>query len=467
VRFAILISILSAGCKADSDIFDVDGVTPGGSQDVGLARDIIAQGGVPTWGTFEAEGLLSEHDLPLPEQACAEVLCPATSSMVTSPVDGSGEQLLVQLGFHTKYENEPFERPPLDLALVVDVSGSMSADGKMASTKTALQTLAERLDEGDRVSLVEFSTDSRVVMPLTTMDETGLALLREEIRGLAPDGTTNIEAGLLDGYGELEPLEADPARMRRVMLFTDAQPNVGSTEPGSFLGIVRSRADLGIGISVFGVGLDLGAELAREIAETRGGNSFYLLDAEAIQTVFDDNFGLIVTPVAYDLVVHVSPIEGYEVSRSWGVPVDGPTGGAELSASTLFLSEGDGGMGLSFVAAEGGLPEGGDPVALFDLQYLEHGGELVTDEVFLSADAEPADGVRKMAALVDEVLGLEGGATFCEGELTREEAEERALAAAAHLTSTAEALAGDPDLYEEASLMEQLADNLAGQGPCM
>lgn len=467
MRFALscFAVIALAGCKKAE--FDVGGVTPGGAQDVGLARDIIAQGGVPTSGTFTAEGLFSEHDLPLPEQACAEVLCPATSSMVTSPVDGSGEQLLVQLGFHTKYENEPFERLPLDLAVVVDVSGSMSADEKMDSTKAALQTLVTQLDERDRVSLVRFNHDSHVVLPLTAMDEAGISALEGGIRDLFPDGSTSIEAGLLDGYAELEPLEADPTRSRRVMLFTDALPNVDSTEPTSFLGIVRSRADQGIGISVFGVGMSLGAELATEISETRGGNSFYLLDAEAIRAIFDENFGLIVTPVAYDLVVHVGPVAGYEVSRSWGVPVDGPTGGAELSASTLFLSEGGGGMGLSFVATGGGLPEGGDPVALFDLQYLENDGDLITDELFVSANPEPADGVRKMAALVDEVLGLEGGATFCEGELTRAEAEERALAAAAHLASTAEALGGDPDLYEEASLMEQLADNLSGQGPCM
>lgn len=473
--------LLLVGC-ADTVLITTPGgvgVTPGGSQDIELARSVIAEGGIPSGEQFQAEGLFSQHDLPLPPptEPCAHLLCPGAAAVPIDPVDGSGPRMLVQLGFTGGTDANAFLRPPLNLSLVVDVSGSM-ADSKLDAVRTALGTLADQLREDDRVSLVAFSDSASLLLPAQPMSPLGTAALRSAIDQLTADGGTSIEAGLQLGYGELVPAAGSFGRSDRLMLFTDARPNVDSTSIDSFLGLVRHYAGAGIGISVFGVGLDLGAELAREISQTRGGNSFFLADQDAIARVFDDEFDFIVSPLGYDLGVEVVASPGLVFTGAWGTPLDGPARTFEFGATTLFASARSGGMGVALGAdPTASLPESGPAeLAEFALSFTPVGSSepvAQTLDVVWSGGSEvegqpvAADsvGVLKMAALVDEVLALESGASFCVGTLGREEAVSRVDAAATHLEDAADLL-GDAALTVEVLLMRALADNLRADGWC-
>src|SRR5262249_41755723 len=150
-----------------------------------------------------------------------------------------------------------------------DISGSMDGE-KLDSTKLALHSIVDQLDEGDRVTLVSFSDDARIEVPATTADEGGKLSLHDAITNLHTEGGTNIEAGLSLGYQQVGvDNDGFGGHEDRVMLLTDAQPNIGVTETGSFVDMVNAGADAGIGISVFGVGLDLGAELTTTISELK------------------------------------------------------------------------------------------------------------------------------------------------------------------------------------------------------
>lgn len=456
------------------------GVTQGGAQDIRLAREIIQQGGVPTEGFFTAEGLFSEHDLPINGEACDKVLCPRAAASMIDPVDLSGEQLLIQLGFATSFTEDSFQRRPLNLAVVVDVSGSMG-DGKLKAVKRALYTMTDQLNSDDKVALVAFDDRAWIELSMETMDSDGRQDLRRAIDHLRVDGSTDIEAGLRLGYGEVAPQANLAGYEDRVMLFTDAQPNTGRTDLNSFLGMARHNAEAGIGLSVFGVGLDLGTELATEVSETRGGNYFYLADQEAIAQIFDDEFEYMVSPVAYDLEVVVTPRTGWLVNEAYAAPLDQQARVVDFGASTLFLSKRNGGMGVTLVADGRIMSMGEDPepsedepmsLARFQLRYetandftqvydeLEvtwTGGTTIMHEPVSADDL----GVYKMGTLVDEFLSLEAGAAWCDGAAplpqatgTIEEAADRLHAIAAHL--------GSAQLEAEAVLMEQLAENVAG-----
>ncbi len=452
------------------------GVTPGGSQDIGLARTIIGDGGIPDQSQFRVEGLFSEHDLPLPDEACADLLCPRAAATPVEPVDDAGPRMLVQLGFATSVTSETFQRQPQNMALVVDISGSMEG-GKMDSVQEALHTLAGQLDEGDHVALVAF--DSRVEIRLSrrSMDAAGREALGRAIDGLDPRGSTDIEAGLHQGYSLVAPHAGADGVGDRVMLFTDARPNTGATDLGSFLGMARYYGASGIGISVFGVGLDLGAELATEVSEVRGGNSFYLADDEAIARVFDEEFDYIVTPLAYDLEVTVDAAEGLRFDEAFGAPLDQPGPKVEFGASTLFLSARDGGMGVTIEATTGELPtEGPAQLATFQLSYLERDAASPTTAtvsvpwqggVEIAGQQTSADalGVYKMSVLLDEYLALTAAAEYCDQLLTREEALARIGEAEVRLQEVATHL-GDEPLEAEVALMSQLANNVTLEGTC-
>jgi Ca-activated chloride channel family protein len=465
----LALSAASTACGAAG--FDGGyGVTPGGSQDIELARELIEGGAVPSASQFTAEGLFSQHDFSAPvTSACAQRLCPRASVAQIEPVDGSGEQVLVHLALDTNIEE--FERADLNLALVVDISGSMLGE-KLDATKLALHTIVDQLDENDRLTLVSFSDDARTEVPSTITDAGGRATLHGAISAFEVEGATNIEAGLMLGYaGVDEHHDGFGGVEDRVMLFTDAQPNVGATGTGSFLQLVRDGSEQGMGISVFGVGLDLGVDLAREISEVRGGNSFYL-DADTIATIFEDEFDTIVTPVAYSLHFNVRPTTGFAFSRTYGTPDADADGEVDFSVATGFLSSSGGAMA---VLLEGDLSqvEQGQPVAWFSLEYETVDGELL-DETFDVAwlggdlpigEAGRADhaGSAKLAVLLDEYLALAAGSLFCDGQLSEPEALARIDQAADRLDEMA-SLIGDDPLQEEAALMRQLAENVAGAG---
>jgi len=449
------------------------GVTPGGSQDLRYAREIIIAGGIPAAEHFTAEGLFSEHDLPLSGEECHDILCPRAAAAWTDPVGAAAPQMLVQLGFATNVDPESFQRPPLNLALCVDISGSMSSDNKMPATHAALHVLVDQLDEQDTLALVAFDNNAYLREPMTVMDEQGRDKLHHAIDQLSPQGSTDIEGGMALAYEQVVPGAGDPKVGDRVMLFTDAQPNTGPTDINSFLGITQHFAEQEIGLSVFGVGLDLGTELAAAMSSIRGGNYFYLADEQAIRTIFDDEFDFMVTPVAYDLEVRIATAAGMELADAYGFPGVAPGEDIEFGATTLFFSNRSGGMGVALRTAADTLDVyDGMALAAFDLSYLTAGNlELVENELevgwhggaIIAGEVTDADdlGVYKMGGLVDEYLALMAGARFCQGDASQDAAIEDARDAAERLRAMATHLEDKP-LHNEASLMFKLADNIAG-----
>lgn len=465
------------------------GVTPGGSQDIGYVRELIEQGFVPGLDDWSPEGLFSEHDLPLSGEACDQLLCPRAAAS-TLPMDGA---MLVQLGFGTNLDADTWQRRPLNLAIAVDISGSM-ADGKLSAVKTALRDLSTRVDAQDRVALVAFDDQAEVRLPSTVMDDAGRVALRDAIADLHERGATDIGAGLRQAYGQVE-LHADDAGLEdRVMLFTDAMPNVGATGDDEFVGLVTRHADEDIGLTVFGTGIDMGNDLAELMSEVRGGNYVYLPDPERIGTVFEEAFDFLVSPIAYDLDVELRTAEGWRFVDAIGASLDDPGATLAFGAATLFLSNNDGGMAVILErdpstdgdtpadAPADGLADIGERLVSFHLEYedaetgrrgdddltvgFEGGESWVSAE--LGDESPRADdlGVFKMAFLLDEVDALTAAGEFCDGVIPAAEAHRRVAEAEERLSIAADTLevAGEngAGLDEESELMQRLAENLEG-----
>jgi molecular chaperone DnaK len=109
--------------------------------------------------------------------------------------------------------------PALSVALVVDVSGSMSG-AKLGEAVEACCEFADILDEagvGDRVALVPFSDTARVAARLGT----GAESVRKAARKLSIGGGTNLAAGLHAGWGAL----AKQHGRRVLVVLTDGMPN--------------------------------------------------------------------------------------------------------------------------------------------------------------------------------------------------------------------------------------------------
>lgn len=435
------------------------GVSPGGSQDVGFARDRIAAGQIPDQEHFTAEGLFSEHTLPLTGAPCEALLCPRTAATVHRPYEGD-EALLVQLGFGTDVTPETFERPPLELVFLIDVSCSMTGS-PLEHAKEALLAAADHLGPADHAALVEYGSQPVVRARSMPMDDAGREHLRDAVHALAVGGSTDMEAGMRTAY---ELLDASRGGQQRLMIFADAQPNSGVTEQSAFVQLVRDHAADGVGLTFVGVGPALGTELADAIGKVRGGNSVYV-GSGGVEAAFGDDFDYLVTPVAYDLEVALTPRDDHPVGQVYGAPVDG--GEVRLGAATLFLSSQDGGMAVTLQ----GVPDGPAALGTMAVSYQPVGSdERVEDEVAVRweggdyhGDADDL-GVAKVDVLVHEYDAMVAAADACDGRRSFEDAAAQVDAAREVLASLAVDLSL-PDLEVEVELMAKLAQNLREPAP--
>jgi Ca-activated chloride channel family protein len=399
---------------------------------------MIDDGKIPAPEMISVEGLLSEHDIPLEGEPTGESELYASASVAWSRRYGREKpEAVVQIGF----DIEPFDfkRAPLNLAVVMDVSGSMRG-GKIAATRKALTKLVDRLNEKDRLAIVLFNQSAWVLMESAPV--TDKEAIRKKIAEIHANGGTSIESGLLAGYHQVaahledeersprlrDAVAAAPAAQARVFLMTDAQPNVGMTTAHGFKPMMEGAAAKGIGITAFGVGIDFGQGLAYEIFQIRGANYFYLENDAKIAKVFDEGgeFDYMVTPLAYDVRIDLKPAAGARVTDVLGVPdFTKADDKVEMKIASLFLSKREGG-GATMVAMEVSAPDLSDELELarVDLSFVRVGGkERISQSLaaYLPGEVDEAGlepfysqpGARKALLLADLAVALKAA---CRGQ---------------------------------------------------
>lgn len=434
--------------------------TVGGAQDIGHLRDIVRHGLVPTPEAVTSAGLLGEHDLPGPATRCDRLLCPTGQAMPVDLVGQDDAVWLAQLGFTSRLDAATFERPPLDIVAVVDRSCSMTGE-KFETVRASLSAVAAQLGPNDRMSIVTYGSDVTVELDGAGGDD---ATVDAAIRRLAIDGSTNMEAGLRTGYALARAHRRTFDGVTRVMLFTDEQPNVGRTDADGFMAMAEAASADGVGLTTIGVGIDFGDELARRVANVRGGNLFFFADVGEMQEKFAEEFDTLAVELAYDVEIVVRPSPGLRITGVYGVPGETFTwtegGGLRTRVSTLFASREGGGIYFAFAPDGEARALAGHPVGLVTMRYdARDGGRTEASASFVLVEPGRASvGLTRGALLVDEYTALELASL-------RHAAGDTAGARDA-LRRIAERLSAsrDPALEKELDLVRSLEQTLAGAG---
>ena len=179
-------------------------------------------------------------------------------------------------------EDRPVARAPLNIALAIDVSGSMSG-ARLEAAKKAAVGLAAQLTEQDRLSRVSFGSDVVVHLDAVTVHAGTLPMIRQTIEALETSGMTNLSDGWFTAVDCAARIaERDPRMTARVILLSDGHANRGITE-ASELGEHAHQLRLrGVLTSALGIGDDYDEHLLRGIAESGGGR---LHDAEVTSEI--------------------------------------------------------------------------------------------------------------------------------------------------------------------------------------
>lgn len=228
---------------------------------------------------------------------------------------------------------EHSKRPPINVVLVMDSSGSM--EGKaIEDARAAALTLVDGLAEGDHFAVVTFDSRAHVLVPSTTIDAGSLGSIRAHIEQMSARGTTDLAGGLSAGLAEAQRGYLGDG-VNRVVLLSDGVPN----DESLVAGLSQQAAAMRVSITALGLGLEYNETLLASLAQQTGGKFHFVEDSTRVAAVFRDEVLRLERVVARNLSLSLVP--------GPGVTIEGVLGhsGAPIAGRGLQLGLGDLGEG--------------------------------------------------------------------------------------------------------------------------
>jgi|GEM_PF-1410600 len=231
---------------------------------------------------------------------------------------GGGEAFL-EVNLAADGASEAGARVPVNAVLVLDRSGSMSGE-KIERAKDAARALVQALDGEDRLAIVDFASDARVLVPSTAMTAAAKERALSRIALLQATSGTNLGAALDLAGPELLRGRA-PFRIDKVFIASDGQANEGVSDRQALLEL--SRRDLGPAtVSTFGIGEDYDEELMTSLAAQAGGRARFISRADELLPAVRAELTRASQAVARNVRLEVRGAGGAKVLRVLGYEAD-------------------------------------------------------------------------------------------------------------------------------------------------
>jgi len=200
----------------------------------------------------------------------------------------------------------PKERLPVNVAIVIDKSGSMQGE-KIAQARRAAIQAVDRLRDSDIVSIVTYDSSVEVLCPATKASDR--QRIKEQIKTIQAGGNTALFAGVSKGASEIRKF-LDDKRVNRVVLLSDGLANVGPDTPSELEELGESLIKEGISVSTMGLGLGYNEDLMSRLALASSGNHVFIEEAENLVEVFQNEFDDVLSVVAQRIRIQIELAEG-------------------------------------------------------------------------------------------------------------------------------------------------------------
>ncbi|MDF0551879.1 VWA domain-containing protein [Kamptonema sp. UHCC 0994] len=175
-------------------------------------------------------------------------------------------------------------RVPLNLCLILDHSGSMGGR-PLDTVKQAAGRLVDRLNPGDRLSVIAFDHKAKVIVPNQFIDDP--TSIKKQIDKLRSSGGTAIDEGLKLGIEEMGKGKSET--VSQAFLLTDGENEHGDNN--RCLKLAKLAADYNMTLNSLGFGDDWNQDILEKIADAAGGTLAYIQRPE--QAI--DEFGRLFT----------------------------------------------------------------------------------------------------------------------------------------------------------------------------
>jgi Ca-activated chloride channel family protein len=300
---------------------------------------------------------------------------PATAKQVTldvalaNPVILAGEK---QTGYlrvaMTGFEmDDDGDRTPVNVAIVLDKSGSMQGD-KIVKAREAAIMAVERLRPNDIVSIITYDSTVSVLVPATKASDKHNIIAR--IRQIQAGGNTALFAGVSKAAYEVRKF-LDINRVNRVILMSDGLANEGPSTPAELAELGKSLGQDGIAVTTIGLGLGYNEDLMTQLAGKSDGNHMFAENATDLARAFNQEFGDVLSVVAQNVDIHIHCPAGIRPIRVIGRDADIAGQHVNTSLNQLYSKQ------MKYVLLEVELPPGTAgqelQVANVDISYANMG----------------------------------------------------------------------------------------------
>ena len=210
------------------------------------------------------------------------------------------------------------ERSAVNVAIVIDRSGSMQGD-KIAKAREAAIMALKRLDEKDIVSIVTYDTTVNVLVPATKMTNRDDVI--SKIKQIKTGGSTALFAGVSKAAEEVRKF-FDKNKVNRIILISDGLANIGPSSPAQLGELGLSLGREGIPVTTIGLGLGYNEDLMVQLAGKSDGNHSFAKDAEQLMAIFNREFSDVLSVVAQEVAVRIQCADGVRPIRVLGREVE-------------------------------------------------------------------------------------------------------------------------------------------------
>ncbi|MBL8537495.1 MAG: VWA domain-containing protein [Hyphomonadaceae bacterium] len=263
-------------------------------------RRFLNEGRLPPRDAVRIEELINyfDYDYPLPRSRNE----PFSTNVTVAPSPWAEGRQLVHIGLQG-YDIVRSERPPLNLVLLIDVSGSMAPANKLPLALQGFRMLTEQLTARDKVSIVVYAGAAGAVLEPTPGNDR--ARILAALDNLHAGGSTAGGEGLRLAYALAQRNFSERA-VNRVIIATDGDFNVGIADPAQLQDFVSRQRETGIYLSVLGFGGgNYNDALMQRLAQNGNGVAAYIDTLSEARRVLSDELNGALFPIANDVKIQV------------------------------------------------------------------------------------------------------------------------------------------------------------------
>ena len=209
---------------------------------------------------------------------------------------------------------EEAKRPPVNLAIVLDRSGSMGGEKIVQAKEAAIQAI-RRMGAKDRISIVAYSNHAETIA--SAQSAKNAEKLVNLVRQLQAGGGTALYAGVNQGAAEIRK-NLDGEYFNRIILLSDGLANQGPSSPADLVRLGRALVKEDISVSTVGLGAGYNEDLMAGLAKEGQGNLYFAETSKELPGIFDAEIGDALNVVARHATLRIELEDGVRPIRLIG-----------------------------------------------------------------------------------------------------------------------------------------------------